>query len=174
MPNAAKIQAVADLKTKLEGAVSLVLTQFTGLTVADITSFRRSMDADGVEFHVVKNTLLALAAREAGIDGLEPYLSGPTAVLFGHDDAVAPARVFAAFSREHRDTIMVKAGLIEGKVVDGAGVMRLATLPPREVLLAQTAAGIAAPLRTMASLLSAPLQNLAYGLAALAESRSAA
>lgn len=174
MPNPEKVQAVADLKARLEASTAVILTKFEGLSVHDITAFRRDLDKDGLEFHVVKNTLLGLAAKELGIEGLEPHLEGPTALLTGEgQDVVAPAKAITAFARLHK-TVAAKAGILEGRVVTDVDIRQLASLPSKDVLLAQVAAGMAAPIQQMAQLLQAPLANLAYGLKALLDQKEAA
>jgi len=167
MPNPQKVQAVAEIRARLEKSPAVILTQFSNLTVHDITSFRRDLAKDGLELHVVKNTLLGLAAKELGIEGLEPYLEGPIALLTGEGgDVVAPAKAITGFTRTHK-TVFAKGGILHGAVVTDEHIRRLSTLPSRDVLLAQTVAGMASPLNRMAQLLAAPLSQLAYGLKAL-------
>lgn len=173
MPNAEKIEAVLDLKERLQRATAVVLCEFRGLTVADVTAFRGGLRQEGLEFHVVKNTLLGLAAKDVGIQDLAPHLHGPTAILLGFDDVVAPARALMAFAKDHKE-VAPKAGILEGRVISDDKIRALAALPSRDVLLGQVAAGMAAPMNQMVSLLQAPLRNLAYGLQALLRDREAA
>jgi large subunit ribosomal protein L10 len=168
----AKIEAVAEIAESLRGAQSVVLAEFKGLTVAQSQRLRGELRKQGVTFHVVKNTLLSKAAAQVGIHGLDPYLTGPTALAVSREDLVAPAKVLAGFQRTNKE-LTVKGGVLEGLVINAAQVRDLADLPPREVLLAMVAGGMQAPLYAMASVLSAPLRNLAYGLDALAKQREA-
>ena len=173
MSTEAKIQAVQEISESLRGAQSVVLAEFKGLTVAQSQRLRADLRKQGVTFHVVKNTLLRRAAQDVGIAGLDPYLTGPTALAVSREDLVAPARVLAAFQRANKE-LTIKAGVLTGKVIDAAEVRSLAGLPSREVLLARVAGGMQAPLYAIVSVLSAPLRNLAYGLDALAKQRAEA
>lgn len=165
MPNfEEKSQIVADIKTKLENASGVVLADYRGLTVAQVTQLRVQMRNAGVEYRVLKNTLVSRAANEVGIQGLDPYLAGPTAFAFSADP-VAPAKVLAEFAKTNKvKTFAIKAGIVEGKVVGPDGVKALADLPPREVLLAQVLRGIQAPLTGMANVLQGPIRKLGYAL----------
>ncbi len=131
-----KKAAVAEIREKLQAAKSVVLYDYRGLTVAEVTELRNECRKAGVEYVVLKNTLVNLAAKENGIGGLESYLNGPTAVAFGMQDAVSPAKVLTDFVKKVKKT-EVKCGLLDGKVLDPAGVEALAAIPPREVLIAK-------------------------------------
>lgn len=131
-----KKAAVAEIKQKLTDAQSVVLVDYRGLTVAEVTELRRQFRAAGVEYAVLKNTLVSIAAKEAGIEGLEPVLEGPTALAFGMTDAVAPAKIVAEFAKKN-DKLKVKAGILDGAVLDVAGVEKLSAIPSREVLIAK-------------------------------------
>ena len=167
----AKIDAVAEIAESLQGAQSVVLAEFKGLTVAQSQRLRGELRKQGVTFHVVKNTLLGKAADQVGIKGLGPYLTGPTALAVSREDLVAPAKVLSGFQRTNKE-LTIKGGILEGLVIDAAQVRELADLPPRDVLLAMVAGGMQAQLYAIASVLSAPLRNLAYGLDALARERA--
>jgi large subunit ribosomal protein L10 len=173
MPNAEKVAEVAALEDKLRRAASVVLTEFTELSVAQATKIRRELRPRGLEFRVVKNTLLRLAASRAGVEGLEPYLVGTTAAIFAYDDPVAAAKAATEFTRQFTRELKVKAGVLEGQVVDAATVRALSALPSRDELLAKIAGSLAAPLQNLASLFQAPLRNLAFGLSQLAAQREA-
>lgn len=173
MPNPAKVQEVQEIQEKLQRAKGVVLTEFKGMTVAQVTQFRRDLQKDGLEFKVVKNTLLGLAAAHAGIEGLGPYLSGPTAILIGYEDAVLAAKAAQTFAKANKE-LTTKAGVLEGRVIGEDAVKALANLPSREVLLGQVVWGMASPLFAMASVLQAPIRNLGYGLTALLKERQLA
>lgn len=158
-----KAKLVEELAGKLRKAKSVVLTDYRGLTVKQDTALRSKLRAVGVEYRVAKNTLVERAAQDAGVEGLATYLTGPTAFAFGYADPVAPAKVLADFAKEHK-ILELKGAILEGKVVGPEGAKRLAAIPPREVLLAQVLAAFQSPLTGMASLLQAPMRNLAYGL----------
>lgn len=127
---------VAEIKEKLVNAKSVVLIDYRGLTVAEVTELRNQCRKAGVEYAVLKNTMVSLAAKEAGIEGLDEFLKGPTAVAFGMEDAVAPAKVLTEFIKKNKKT-EIKCGLLEGQTLDPAGVEALAAIPSREVLIAK-------------------------------------
>jgi len=171
----AKQAQVAELKEKLTGSKGAVLTDYRGLNVALDTKLRRKMREAGVEYRVVKNTMTRIAAQEIGLDELVPYLEGPTAIAFSATDPVAPAKVIADFVKEHKlKTLTVKAGIVEGKVIDADGVKALANLPPREVLLAQVLAGMQAPIAGLVNVLQGSIRKLVYVLDAIREQKKSA
>ena len=173
MPTEAKQATVAQLKDELSNAKATIVADYRGLTVADISAVRRNLRAEGITYRVVKNRLAKIAAQEAGTGELSELLTGPSAIAMGSGDEVALARAFLDAIRPFR-TVAVRGALLNGKRVDADAVSRLATLPSREVLLSQLAGGMASPVSSMASLLSAPLRNLGYALAQLAEQKGAA
>ena len=159
-----KSLVIAEIKAKLESSSAVVLADYRGLTVAQVTELRSQMRKAGVDYRVLKNTLIRRAANEVGIEGLDPYLEGPTAVAFSADP-VAPAKVLAEFAKTSKvKTFAVKAGVVEGKVVGPEGVKALADLPSREVLLAQVLRGMQAPLVGMANVLQGPIRKMGYAL----------
>jgi large subunit ribosomal protein L10 len=160
-----KQQAVAELKEALQNAKSVVLADNLGLTVAQVTQLRRELRQAGVELKVAKNTLIGIAARELGIEGLEPYLHGTTTLAFSYEDEAAGAKkIREFFAKEREPKFVMKAGILEGKVIDADGVKALADLPNRETLLAQVLAGIQAPLQGVAGAINGLLASFAYAL----------
>ena len=131
-----KKAAVAQIKEKLTAAQSVVLVDYRGLNVAEVTELRKKFREAGVEYAVLKNSLVGIAAKEAGIEGLDPILEGPTALAFGMTDAVAPAKIIAEFAKKN-DKLKVKAGILDGAILDVAGVEKLSAIPSREVLIAK-------------------------------------
>ena len=172
MPTEAKQATVAELKDELSRAKATIVADYRGLTVHDITAVRRSLRGEGITYRVVKNRLARIAAQEAGTGELSELLSGPSAIAMGSGDEVALARAFLDAIRPFR-TVVIRGAVLNGKRVDADAVTRLATLPSREVLLAQLAGGMASPMASMASLFAAPLRNLGYALAQLAEQKGA-
>ena len=172
MPTEAKRATVAALKADLSAAKATIVADYRGLTVHDITAVRRSLRGEGITYRVVKNRLARIAAQEAGTGELSELLSGPSAIAMGSGDEVALARAFLEAIRPFR-TVAIRGAVLNGKRVDADAVTRLATLPSREVLLAQLAGGMASPMASMASLFAAPLRNLGYALAQLAEQKGA-
>lgn len=141
-----KKQVVAEVTEKFSNAKSVIITDYRGLTVAEVTELRSRLRAQGVEYRVIKNTLLKIAAKDAGIEGAEEYFQGPTAVAYGLEDAVAPAQVLSKFIKEYKK-MEIKGGILEGKVIGFDEVKALADLPPREILLGQVASVFQAPIR---------------------------
>ncbi len=163
MATATKVELVADLAERFKGAQGVVLADFTGLTVEKITELRRACLKGESKFYVVKNTLAKLALKEAGITGLDQYLEGPTGWAITEVDAVAPAKVLSDFAKANK-LPRIKAGYIDGSVLDAAGVGAIADLPPKPVLIAQIAGLINAPVTGIAAGLNAVMQGLAVGL----------
>ncbi len=163
MKRAEKESQVELIQKKFSQAKAVVLTDYRGLTVEEMTELRKKLREAEVEFRVVKNTLARLAARKANIEGLEPYLEGPTAIAFGEKDPVAPAKILHSFARDHKN-LELKMGIVENRILDRQELAALATLPSREVLLAQLAGVVQAPLRNLGMVLSAPLRNMVYAL----------
>ncbi len=163
-----KKAVVSELKDKLLATKGAVLTNYRGLTVAMDTKMRRKLREAGVEYRVVKNTMTRFAAKDAGIEGLDPYLEGPTAIAFSETDPVAPAKVLSDFIRENKlQALEIKAGLVEGKVIDVSGVKALATLPSREVLVAKLLGTMQAPIAGFVRVLGGVPSNLVYALEAI-------
>ena len=131
-----KKTVVADIKDKFDRAKCVVLVDYRGLTVAEDTALRNEFRKAGVEYQVLKNTLIKIAANEMGITGLDNILEGPTALAFGRTDAVAPAKIIAEFAKKN-DKLKVKAGILDGAILDVAGVEKLSAIPSREVLIAK-------------------------------------
>lgn len=160
-----KQQAVSELKTALQNAKSVVLADNNGMSVAQATKLRKELRAAGVELKVAKNTMIGIAAKELGIEGLEQYLHGTTTLAFSHEDeAVAAKKIRDFFAKDKDPKFVVKAGILEGQVIDANGVKGLADLPPKEVLLAGILGGIQAPLQGVAGVLNGVLSSFAYAL----------
>ena len=176
MPSAAileqKKQVVADLVGKLQNSVTGVVVDYKGISVADDTKLRKELREAGVDYAVVKNTLLRLATAQTGLEGLDPVLEGTTALAVSDSDYVAAARILCDYASKN-DNFKIKAGFVEGDVLDTQGVEALAKLPSREVLIAQTLGGLNAPITGFVGVLNANLRNLVYALNAIAEKQGA-
>jgi large subunit ribosomal protein L10 len=170
MPTEAKKAAVAELKDELSKARAMIVADYRGLTVSDISAVRRNLRGEGITYRVVKNRLAKIAAQDAGNGELTELLEGPSALAMTSGDEVTLARTFLDAVRPFR-TVTVRGAVLSGRRIDADSVTRLAALPSREILLGQLAGGMASPLSSMASLLSAPLRNLGYALSQLAEQR---
>ena len=167
---AEKESIVLEIKEKFETSKVAVLTDYRGLNVAEATKLRRRLREAGCEFKIAKNTLTNLAASRVGLEGLEPFLEGQVAIAFGADP-VMPAKILSEFIREIKKT-EIKAGVLDGKVIDAKGVKALADLPPREVLLAMVLGGMQAPLYGFASVLQGTLRSFVYTLEAVRKMRA--
>lgn len=167
----AKQAVVAQLKEQLESAKGVVLTSYKGLTVAQDTELRRELREAGVSYHVVKNTMLRIAAKEAGIEGIEEHLEGTTAFAFSTEDAVAPAKVICGFIKKNKledaEVLTVKVGMVEGKVIGVDEVKALATLPSREELIAKLLGSMNAPISNTVNVLQGVIRNAVYVLDAI-------
>lgn len=159
-----KSQVVSEIKERFQQASGIVLADYRGLTVAQVTQLRSQLRKAGVEYRVMKNTLVCRAANEVGVEGLDSYLKGPTALAFSQDP-VAPAKILAEFVKVNKlKTFKIKGGVLEGKVIGPEEVRALADLPSREVLLAMVLRGMQAPLAGMANVLQGPIRKMAYAL----------
>ena len=167
MKTKAQKQAEIDaIKELLNGAAGVVLVDFCGLTVDQDTDFRRKMREAGVKYGVFKNTLISKAAQELGIENLDQILSHNTALAVSAEDAVAPAKVVSEFAKKH-DKVVIKAGLLEGKVVTVAEVKALAALPSKEVLIAKMLGSMNAPITGLVNVLQGTIRNAVYVLEAV-------
>lgn len=149
-----KQAVVAEIKEKLENASSVVLVDYRGLTVEEVTQLRKDYRDNGVDYKVYKNTLMEFAFKELGHEGMIEYLNGPNALVIAGEDVTSAARVTQAFAKTN-EKLEIKAGLLDGKVLDMAGVKELADIPSREVLLAKLLGSLKAPMSNLAYMLSA-------------------
>ena len=145
---------VAEIKGKLEKAQSVVLSNYQGLSVEQDTELRKSLREAGVEYKVYKNSLVVLAAKELGLEGITEFLSGPVSIAFGYEDATAPARVLNNFAKSSKK-LTLKAGIVDGTIYDSEKIAMLAEIPSREVLIGKFLGSIKSPISNFAYLLSA-------------------
>lgn len=163
MPNFDEKQKVVDdIKQKMEGSTGIILADYRGLTVSQDTNLRVELRQAGIEYRVLKNTMVRRAADEMGLEGLESFLKGPTAVAFS-PDPVAPAKILMEYSKKNKN-LKIKAGIVEGKVIGPEMIKTLAELPSREVLLSQVLAGMQAPIQGMVNVLQGPILKMGYAL----------
>jgi large subunit ribosomal protein L10 len=172
MPTARKETAVGELSEKLAAAKNLFLTDYAGLTVAEITKLRGELRKDGNTYSVVKNTLFRIAAGDLATE-LESFLAGPTGIVFAGADPVAPAKALKTFSDTVK-RVAVKAAYIDGLVVDAAQVEKLAKLPPKIELIANLVGTLANPIRGLVTVLSGNQSGLVRVLNAIREQRAGA
>ena len=167
-----KKQQVAALSEALKTACTGIIVDYKGISVADDTVLRKKLRESGNTYTVVKNTILGRALEAAGIEGLEAHLEGSTAIAYSTDDYTSAAKALFEYADKHKE-FKVKAGFIDGKAIDAAGVKNLADLPPKEVLIAQVLGGLNAPISGLATVLNGTIRSLAIVLNAIAEKQSA-
>ena len=171
MPRPEKVQAVADIKERLDGAQAVFVTEYAGLSVKEQQVLRRQLKANGAEMKVVKMTLARLAAADM-TDELNDLLFGPTALTFADGDPAAAAKALKAFAKDH-DVMIIKGGVLGAEFLSPERVSQLADLDPREVLLARIAGAFAAPMAQMAGLPAALPRNAATVFQQLLEKEKA-
>ena len=168
MPSAkvleSKKQIVADLTEKLQNAVSGVIVNYTGITVENDTKLRAELRKAGVEYAVIKNTMTKRACENVGYSELANVLEGMTAIAISKDDAVAPAKILKEYA-DKIDSFELKAGFVEGKVLDQAGVLELANIPSKEILIGKLLGSIQSPLYGLACALQAIIDKDGEGAA---------
>ena len=172
MPTDAKRRTVEELREQLGQSPTLIVSEYRGLTVKEIGEIRRSLRKQDVTYKVVKNRLIKIAASDSRGSALDALLIGPTAIAFGTDEA-RTAKAVLDTMRPYKQ-VRITGAVLGRNAIDADGVTRLATLPSREVLLAQLAGAFAAPMATTAGLFDAPLRDVAGLVAALADKRAAA
>ena len=172
MPTEAKQETVADLREQLAGSRTLIVSEYRGLTVKEIAEIRRALSKQDVQYRVVKNRLMRIAAQDTIGEALGPLLTGPTAIAFGNDESATAKAVIDA-TRPYR-IVTITGGVLGDRAIDANAVRSLATLPSREVLLGKLAGGMQAPVATLAGLLVANIRNLGSALAQVRDQKAAA
>ena len=165
-----KAGKVAELKDLLSSSKGAVLVDYCGLTVAEDTELRSKMREAGVKYMVAKNTFIRIAAKEAGVEGLDSYLEHNTAVAFSAEDPVAPAKILNDFSKDHKAP-EIKAGILDGKVIALDEVKALAELPSRDELLAKLVGSMQAPISGLVNVLQGTIRNFVYTLEAVRQKK---
>jgi large subunit ribosomal protein L10 len=160
-----KSAAVAEIADSFRGASAALLTEYRGLTVSEIAELRRSLGG-GTQYAVVKNTLTKIAASQAGVEGIDDLLSGPTAIAFVEGDPVEAAKSLRDFARVH-PLLVIKGGVLDGRPLSASEIAKLADLESREVLLSKLAGAMSASLSQAVGLFAAPLSQVARLAAAL-------
>ncbi|MBQ7093700.1 MAG: 50S ribosomal protein L10 [Clostridia bacterium] len=177
MPNAkvleSKKQIVAELKEKMANAASCVLVDYKGINVADDTKLRKELREAGVEYTVVKNTLVRFAANEIGFEALGEHLNGTTALAISAEDPIAPARILCKYAKTSK-TFKVKVGVLEGKVVPESEINAIAELPNKETLVATVLYGFNTPITKLCIALNEIKNKMEAGEAAPVAAEAAA
>jgi large subunit ribosomal protein L10 len=168
MPTPRKVAMLAEIKDRMERASVVISADYRGLTVAQLTDLRRALRPATVDVNIVKNTLAALAATQAGRPEMSQLLEGPTALAIGFGDPIAPVKLLAEHLRVKRMTLTIHGGWLEGKILDAKEVESLATLPSKEQMIADVVGKLQSPLYNFAALLQSTIRNFA----GLVESRA--
>ena len=174
MPTAKKVEAVEELTKVLSRSTVAIGAEYRGLKVHEITSLRRLLRDSGVEMHVVKNTLFRRAAEAAGKPEMSPLAEGPTALVVGFDDPIAPIKALVEYQRTARNPFAARNAYIEGQIVPASRLGELATLPSKDEMIAEFAGMIISPLTNLLGLLQATVQEFSGLLEARAEQMGAA
>lgn len=157
MPSAKVLESkkavVAELNEKIKNSVSGVLVDYRGLTVEQDTKLRANMRQAGVEYKVIKNTLIRFALKDTGLEALDVHLENPTALAISLEDPVAPAKVITEFAKDN-EALQIKGGYLEGQIMELAEVEALGKIPPKDVLIAQVLGGLNAPIQSLAIVLN--------------------
>lgn len=172
-PRPEKVTVVEEVTAKLNGSAAVLVTEYRGMTVGQLSALRRQLRPAGADYHVYKNTLARFGAVNAGLPELADLLVGPTGIVFVSGDAAAAAKALRDAAKTN-PLLVLKGGAIGGRTISAKDVEALADLPSREVLLAQLAGAFQAPMVKTAGLLQALPRNFAYGLKALIDTKQAA
>ncbi len=165
MPTQEKVAAVADLKSRLDGVKTVVLTEYRGLTVQQLSELRKQLRAVSAEYKIVKNRLARLAIKSSQLEGLSAHLTGPTGVILSKEDPVAVAKALHAFA-ENNQALAIKAGFVEGQMLPPAGLKALADLPSKDALRSRIVGALQGAMAQLVGLLMAPQRELVYVLQA--------
>ncbi len=171
MPKPQKIEAVQKLKEKLQRSKSIIVTEYQGLTVAEMTDLRSRLRKEQVEFKVVKNRLAQIALREAGWDPLPEYLKGMKAIALGMADPIAPAKVLVPYAKDN-EKLKIVVGLMDNQRLSADEIVELSKLPSREVLLGRLVGSLSSPVQRLAFALNQTVAKLVYALDAVARKKA--
>ena len=170
-----KINNVANLKERLDGARAIILVDYKGITVAEVNKLRNELRTNKVDYFVSKNTWIKIALNQLGINALDEYLKGSTAVMVSKNDEVAPAKVLKKFAEtelEKKEYCTFKVGLVSGEIFNPAQLKQLADLPSKEELIAKILYGFNAPITGLVSTLNGIIRKLPLAINAIAEQKS--
>ncbi len=166
-----KSQQISEVSEKIQRSKAVLLTEYKGLTVAEITELRALLKEADAEYKVIKNTLSIVASKGTSVEQAKDLFVGPTGIAFAYDDPIAVAKKVIEYAQKH-DKFKVKSGVIEGRLCSFEDIKAMSKLPPREVLLAMLAGTLQAPMAKLAGALNATLSQFAYALEALKNRKS--
>ena len=171
-----KQAVVTEIEEKIKNSKSIVVVDYRGLSVSEVTELRGQFRDNDIDYKVYKNTLARRAFQNLGHDGILEHLTGPNAIAFAMSDATASAKVTTKFAEEN-DKLEIKAGMLDGQVLDVAGISKLAKIPSREVLIGKLVGSLKSPIsnfvNTTQQMLHSPMRNLIHVAETLAERRGA-
>ena len=170
MPTEAKRETVAELREALSSSRTLIVSEYRGLSVKELAEIRRALRKQDVTYRIVKNRLMRIAAQDTVGEALGPLLVGPTAIAFGTDESSTAKAVLDA-TRPYK-IVTITGAVLGNRAISADDVRSLASLPPREVLLAKLAGGMQAPVATLAGLLAANIRNLGYALSQVRDQKA--
>lgn len=173
MPNEAKQKDVAELSEKFSRSTIVIATDFTGLSVNEVTALRKRLREQNVEYRVVKNRLAAIAAQQAGLTEVKEILEGSSGLVVAYGDPVAAAKILDTYVRETRSRMAIRKGVLDGKLLAETQISALAALPPRNELIAKLLGQMNAPITGLVYVLSGPVRGLAMVLQRRAEQLAA-
>lgn len=173
MPTKEKEVELAAFRDQLVGAKAVVISHNKGLTVGEVTELRKKLRDAGIRHKVVKNTLAKIAAKEAGMVGLDKYLEGPTVISSTTGDIVAPARILAGYAKDH-EKLVIMGGFIEGKEHTAKDIIAISVLPSKEELLAKLLGSLNSPISGFVRVLNGPISGFVRALNAIAQKKAAA
>lgn len=159
MNRSEKTQVVSDFSKKMEGFQAAILTHYRGLNVEQMNTLRRRLREEKISYHVVKNTLMRLAAKGTDLEKITDYFEGPTAIAISHDDPVSLAKIITEFVKT-QPRLEIKVGLIQGRVIPPEEIKAIATMPSRDILMAQILGGIQGPAQEVAGVILSGLQQV--------------
>ncbi|MEX2599404.1 MAG: 50S ribosomal protein L10 [Dehalococcoidia bacterium] len=174
MPNEAKVKEVADLAERFGRSSIVIATDFTGLSVNEVTALRKRLRDEQVEYRVVKNRLAAIAAKDSGVELIQDILEGTSGLVVGYGDPVAAAKALDGYVKETRSRMVIRKGVFEGKVLAPNQITALAALPPKNELIAKLLGQMNAPISGLVNVLTGPARGLAMVLQRRAEQLEAA
>ena len=171
MVNPEKEAKVSEITEKLKKTPSVILVDFRGIGVIDLNHLRKQLREKNAEIKIVKNRLTKIALKNAGCDGLDEFLAGPTALTFGYDCPVGAAKVLTEFAKKN-ERLKIKAGLLDKKYISQEVILQIAKTPPKEELIARLLGSLNSPAAKLCQVLKSSVSGIAYALKAVAEAKS--
>ena len=172
MPTERKVAIVEDIATRMRDAAAVYFADYQGLSAPEATELRARLRENDVQFVVVKKTLSRLAAREAGVGDIDGFLEGQTALAFTQGDPALPARILKEFGRSNREVPAITGLILAGQTLPASDALKLAGLPPKEILLGQLVGAIQQPMARLAATLNGSMGKLVLTLASLKDNKT--